>query len=141
MPDLEEMENRFFTEGPRFCVQGFFALLGAGLALSALGAAFSDEGTWVDHFGFAGLLAVPAVLLLLLSFALKRRHVVTIPLVLAICAFVARYFIVSPDAELEGMEVSILHRAVAWASIAAMGLGICVAVWFMWHLWKKGAFK
>lgn len=141
LPDLDQLEERFFKDGPRFCLQGSLALLGAGLALSTLGAVFASDGDWTNHFGFAGLMAIPSVLLLLLSFALKRRHVATIPLVLGICVFVARYFIVSPNKALEGIEVSDIQLLLGWLVVAAELLVVCFAVWFMWHLWSKGAFR
>lgn len=138
---IETMEERFFHEGPRFCLQGAGVLFVTGLMLSSLGAVFADEGPWYTHFSFALLMAIPAFLLLLLSVALQRRHIATIPLVLGLIGFSIRYILVTPTTAFEGIETGPLHFAVGWAAFGAQIIAAIGAAAFMWYLWKKRAFE
>ena len=137
----DAMETRFFSEGPKFCRQGAICLMGAGLVLSLLGALVKPDVPWVEHFGFAGLLAIPAGLLAILSLTIARRHVITVPIVLLLCVFVGRFLIVRPDAALEGMTTSPFSIAMSWIVFFALIAGVLAVAGFIISLWQKGAFK
>ena len=137
---IDTTEERFFHDGPRFCLQGAGALFVTGLMLSGPGAAFAQDEPWYTHFGFARLMAVPAFMLLLLSFALRRRHIATIPLVLGLVAFSIRHLFVTPSAALKGIDASIWHFVVGWVVFAGQIVAAIGAVAFMWYLWKRRAF-
>ena len=138
---LETLENRFFREGPQFCRRFAAVVFLAGLALAALPILLSQEGSWFSYFGFAALVAVPAIMLALLSFALTQRHWTTIPLVVAICLFVARYFLHTPESAFEGIRATPLMFVVGWVLFLAEIAALCFAIWFMWYLWSKGVFR
>ena len=136
-----EIEARFFDDGPAFCLKGAVCLIGAGLSLSILGYFVKPETGILGHLSFAGLLAIPACILALLSLTIARRHILTIPLVLAFCVFAGRYLLIPPGQVFDGVNTSWLHYAVGWIVFFGMIIGILGAIELMYRLWRKGAFR
>jgi len=138
---VADLESKVFDTGPKILLwlTAIFALTPLLLLINAL------FGSWEIEPGakakVLALASLSALMTLSLSWSLRRRHVVSVPLTWGLCLFGLLSLRGGFGSAIEGITPQFLLRPALWV-VTGIELGvIAFAAVFVARLWRKGHFN
>ena len=139
MNRLEKIETAAFKDGPKILlwVAVIFALTPVLILANGL---FGTVENWPVLLKVIAVTAIPALLALALSRALKARHLATVPLTYAACALSLWSLRDGYASAIEGISPKWAIEAIAWFVSALEFVAIFFVLAVVTTLWRKGTF-
>ena len=138
MSFLDRTERTFFKDGPKILlfIAAIFGLTPVLLLGNALFAGWPD-GPFLRVLLIA---ALPALLCLALSWAVRRRHLLSVPLTWALCLMSLLTIRGGFGSAIEGITPQWMLKPMLWVATTVELVAIAFFAVFVTLLWRKGRF-